>query len=76
MKKIIVNVFNVTHTDSKNYITSIEIPDYKRMGNTMKYLKNYIKSQAPNDCNNLHMRFYVFYSNTFLIKETDLNYIK
>lgn len=75
-KMITVNVFNVSHIDSKNYITSIEIPEYKYMANTLKALKNYVKTQAPNDFNNLTMRFYVFHSNTFLIKETDLNYIK
>jgi hypothetical protein len=75
-KMITVNVFNVSHIDSKNYITSIEIPKYQYIGCTLKALKNYVKTQAPNDSNNLNMRFYVFYSNTFLIKETDLNYIK
>jgi len=69
---ITINVYNVDHTNANNYITSIEIPNYKQMGRTLKFLRDYVKRQRANDFNHRIMRFYVFHSNTFLIKQTDL----
>jgi hypothetical protein len=72
LKTIVVNVYNVTHTNPKNYITAIEIPMYKQTTRTARYLKNYVKMQRANDFNHRRMRFYEFLSNSFVFNETDL----
>ena len=75
MKKITINVFNVSHVDSKNYITSIEMPQYKQLKRIKRFLAQYVKQQGANDFNHGRMRFYVFQANTFVLRETDLNFI-
>ena len=72
MKKITVNVYNSTFADKDNYMNCFEMPKYKQMSRTKKFLKNYVKEQSANDFNFGRHMFYVFESNTFVIKESDL----
>lgn len=70
---ITINVFNVTHTDSKNYITSIEMPNYKQFKRIKDYLREYVRKQSSTDFNQGKCRFYVFEANTFVLNETNLS---
>ena len=70
---ITINVFNVTHTDSKNYICSIEMPKYKQLKRIKNFLREYIRKQSATDFNQGRCRFYVFQANTFILNETDLS---
>jgi hypothetical protein len=72
MKKITINVFNVLHTDTRNYITSIEMPDYKQLKRIKRFLAEYVRKQSSNDFNHKKCRFYVFQGNGFVIRESDL----
>ena len=72
LKTIVVNVYNVTHTNPKNYITAIEMPMYKQVTRTAKYLKNYVKMQRANDFNHGRIRFYEFVANGFIFNEKSL----
>ena len=73
-EKITVSVFNTTNTESKNYITSIEMPKYKQMGRTVNYLREYIKTQSAFDETHRRIRYYVFESKSnFIFKEVDLS---
>jgi len=77
MRNIECNVYNTTHTENKNYITTIKVPKYKQIGRTVSFLRNYLREQSMNDFNHSRMRFYVFKSDDFLLRETDLfNYRK
>jgi hypothetical protein len=73
MKMITVNVFNMSHVDNDNYITSIEMPEYKYFRATLNHLRDYVKKQNANDFNHKKMRFYVFESNTFVLTESELD---
>jgi hypothetical protein len=72
MKKITINVFNVLHTDTRNYITSIEMPDYKQLKRIKRFLAEYVRKQSSNDFKHKKCRFYVFQGNGFVIRESDL----
>ena len=72
MSKIVVNVFNTT-MESKDYITCIEMPKFKQMGRTINYLREYVKLQSGGDSNHYRIRYYIFQSNTFVLKEADLS---
>jgi len=72
LQKITVNVFNTDHTNTKNYINSFEMPKYKQTKRIIEFLKKYVKNQQSNDFNHLTIRYYVFQSNAFLLKENDL----
>lgn len=71
-KKITINVFNVTHTNKNNYLYSFKIKQYKQLKRTVNAIKKHLKDQKFNDNNQLTIRFYVFQSNTFLFKETEI----
>ena len=68
MKTITVNVFNVTSTDENNYMHCITMPNYKQMGRTINWLRQYVKEQGANDFNFRRMVFYVFQANMWEIK--------
>ena len=72
MRTHTINVFNIDCLSTDNYITSIEMPRYKQTKRVFDFLRAYVKRQGATDFNQGKMRFYVFQSNTFVIKECDL----
>ena len=74
MKKLTLQVFNTSVTNLSNYITTIEIPDYKQQGRTIKYLRDWIYKQSLYDEKNKSIRYYVFRNDNIYISEGDLFY--
>lgn len=77
MNTIVVNIYNGTYTDEKNYLTCIEMPKYKQVKRSVTFLRNWLKLQKGNDFNHRRIMYYVFEANMFLFSETELeNYDK
>ena len=74
-----VNVYQSATLDNKSYVTTIEMPMYKQITRTAKYLKKYIELQRKNDVEHQRMRLYYFRMSTddktkgFTFSETTLN---
>tara|TARA_R110002020_G_scaffold386997_1_gene597735 strand:+ start:818 stop:1078 length:261 start_codon:yes stop_codon:yes gene_type:complete len=79
LEKISVNVYNSSALDNNSYICTIEMPLYKQVARTVRYLKKYVELQKENDLKHQRIRNYSFRASTdgkifigFIFSETTL----
>ena len=60
LEQISVNVYGSSSLDNNSYICTIEMPLYKQVARTVKYLKKYVALQKANDLRHQRIRNYSF----------------